>query len=37
MVEIVDSVVGSDAVNRLAGTYTISGLHVVDVEHHETP
>jgi hypothetical protein len=37
MVEILHSVVDSDAANRLAGNYTIGGLHVVDVEHREPP
>jgi hypothetical protein len=37
MVEILHSVVNSDAVNRLAGNYTINGLHIVDVEHREPP
>jgi hypothetical protein len=37
MVDILQSVVDSDAANRLAGNYTVGGLHVVDVEHCEPP
>ena len=37
MVEIIDSVVRSDVADRLAGNYTIGGLHVADVERCEPP
>jgi hypothetical protein len=32
IVEIINSVVHRDAVDRLAGNYTVGGLHVVDTE-----